>query len=153
MVFSALPERNSESYCGHFGVRFGAFTIGAAALWVWVPTVVADIMRMRVILVAVFVFVCVFGRLAIAQSEQSSNDSGRKIVRKVEPQYPAIAKRMNLGGTVKVVAMVSSDGTVKKVEAVGGSPLLVQAAQNAVSLWKFAPGTESKETVELHFTP
>ena len=110
-------------------------------------------MRVRVILVAVFAFVCVFGRLATAQSEQPSNDSGRKIVRKVEPQYPAIARRMNLGGTVKVIAMVSSDGTVKKVDAVGGSPLLVQAAQNAVSLWKFAPGAESKETVELHFTP
>ena len=117
------------------------------------PPVVADIMRVRVILVAVIVFVCVFSSRGTAQSEQSSTETGRKIVRKVKPQYPAIAKRMNLGGTVKVIAMVSPDGTVKKVDAVGGSPLLVQAAQNAVSLWKFAPGTESKETVELHFTP
>jgi TonB family protein len=110
-------------------------------------------MRTRLILAAVFVSMCLLGSRATAQSEQSSIDSGRKIVRKVDPQYPAIAKRMNLGGTVKVIAMVSSDGTVKKVDAVGGSPLLVQAAQNAVSLWKFAPGTESKETVELHFVP
>jgi TonB family protein len=110
-------------------------------------------MRTRLILAAVFVSMCLFGSLATAQSEQSSTDTGRKIVRKVDPQYPAIAKRMNLGGTVRVIAMVSSDGTVKKVDAVGGSPLLVQAAQNAVSLWKFAPGTESKETVELHFVP
>ena len=153
MALSALPERASARYRSHFGLRINTFTIGTAApsgvTFPWV----ADNMRIRFTFVAIFVFVCVFGRLATAQSEQSSNDSGRKIVRKVEPQYPAIAKRMNLGGTVKVIAMVSPDGTVKKVDAVGGSPLLVQAAQNAVSLWKFAPGTESKETVELHFTP
>ena len=60
---------------------------------------------------------------------------------------------MNLGGTVKVVAVVAPDGSVKRVEPLGGSPILVQAAQNAVTQWKFAPGTESRETVELHFTP
>ena len=60
---------------------------------------------------------------------------------------------MNLGGTVKVIAVVAQDGSVKKVEAVGGSPILVEAAQSAISQWKYAPGSESKETVELHFTP
>jgi membrane protein involved in colicin uptake len=33
----------------------------------------------------------------------------------------------------------------------GGSPILVQAAEDAVSQWKFVPGAESRETVELHF--
>jgi outer membrane biosynthesis protein TonB len=60
---------------------------------------------------------------------------------------------MNLGGVVKVVAVVAADGNVKKVEPVGGSPLLVQAAENAIAQWKFAPGPESREPVELHFTP
>ncbi len=110
-------------------------------------------MRKRLILAAAFVCLCLLGGLATAQSDPSSAEGGRKIVRRVDPQYPAIAKKLNLGGTVKVIATVASDGAVKKVDAVGGSPLLVQAAQNAVSLWKFAPGSESKETVELHFTP
>jgi TonB family protein len=140
-------------YRGHFGLRIVAFNIGTATLRDDLSPVVVDSMRTRLILAAVFVSMCLFGSLATGQSEQTSTDTGRKIVRKVDPQYPAIAKRMNLGGTVRVIAMVSSDGTVKKVDAVGGSPLLVQAAQNAVSLWKFAPGTESKETVELHFVP
>jgi membrane protein involved in colicin uptake len=52
-----------------------------------------------------------------------------------------------------VVAAVAPDGSVKKVEPVGGSPILVQAAANAISRWKYAPGAESKEIVELHFTP
>ena len=60
---------------------------------------------------------------------------------------------MGLGGTVRIVAVVGSDGNVKKVEPVGGSPILVQAAETAISKWKYAPGAESQESVELHFTP
>ena len=60
---------------------------------------------------------------------------------------------MNLGGTVRVVAVVASDGEVKSVEPVGGSPVLLKAAEDAVSKWKFAPGADSRDSVELHFTP
>ncbi len=88
-----------------------------------------------------------------AQNQASSTENNRRIVRKVDPEYPAMAKRMNLAGTVKIVAMVAPDGTVKNVEPVGGSPVLLKAAETAISQWKFAPGGESKETVEIHFTP
>ena len=60
---------------------------------------------------------------------------------------------MKLGGTVKVVAVVAADGNVKSVEPMGGSPVLLKAAEDAVAKWKFAPGAESKETVELHLNP
>jgi len=88
-----------------------------------------------------------------AQNQQTTSESRRPVVVRVAPQYPDAARRIGLGGTVRAVAVVGSDGKVKKVEAVGGSPLLVQAAQNAISQWKFAPGAESQEAVELHFTP
>jgi len=109
-------------------------------------------MRIRYVVASVLLFSYCFGAAEVAQSQQASG-GGRKIVRKVDPLYPQVAKRMNLGGVVKVVAVVTADGSVKKVEPVGGSPLLVQAAENAVALWKFAPGPESREPVELHFTP
>jgi len=54
---------------------------------------------------------------------------------------------------VRVIATIAPDGNVAKVEPLGGSPLLVQAAESAVSQWKFAAGPETKETVELRFTP
>jgi TonB family protein len=111
-------------------------------------------MRMRYALILALVFCYCPGPAASAQSQQSSNETRRKLIKKVEPRYPDIAKRMNLGGTVKVVAVVAPDGKVTKVEAVGGSPILVEAAQSAVTQWKYAPaGGESKEPVELHFTP
>jgi len=88
-----------------------------------------------------------------AQDQQPSSESKRRVVRRVTPDYPPAAKRMGLGGTVRIVAVVGSDGNVKKVEPVGGSPILVQAAETAISKWKYAPGAESQESVELHFTP
>jgi TonB family protein len=90
----------------------------------------------------------------MAQNPQPSTESARKLIRKVEPSYPEMARRVNMAGTVKVFAVVAPDGNVKSVEPVGGSPVLVQAAQEAVSRWKFAPANaESKELIELHFHP
>jgi len=61
---------------------------------------------------------------------------------------------MNLSGTVKVQATIAPDGTVKNVQPVGGSPVLIQAAQDAVYKWKFAAAAaESKELIELRFDP
>lgn len=92
--------------------------------------------------------------------KERSGDSGapggspRKLNRKVDPAYPEIARRMNIAGSVKVYAVVAPDGSVKSVEPVGGSPLLVQASVDAIKRWKFAPATaESKELIELHFHP
>ena len=111
-------------------------------------------MRMRYALILALVLACCFGPAGWGQSQQSSNETGRKLIRKVEPRYPDVAKKMNLGGTVKLVAVVAADGKVTKVEPVGGSPILVEAAQSAITQWKFAPaGGESRENVELHFTP
>jgi TonB family protein len=72
----------------------------------------------------------------------------------MEPRYPEIARRMNISGTVKVIAVVAPDGKVKSVEPAGGHPLLIQAAQEAISQWKFAPASgESRESIEVHFEP
>jgi TonB family protein len=109
-------------------------------------------MRARGCVVVLLLVSCCFGFAGLAQGQQSSNESGRKVVRRVEPRYPEIAKKLNISGTVKVFAVVAPDGTVKAVEPVGGSPLLVQASQYAVKEWRFAPAAaESKELIDLHF--
>ena len=110
-------------------------------------------MRMRYFVVFALILSYFFGPARSAHSQQASNPTSRKVLHRTEPAYPEIARKMNLGGTVKVVAVVATDGGVTKVEPVGGSPVLLQAAETAVAQWKFAPGAESKEIVELHFTP
>ena len=61
---------------------------------------------------------------------------------------------MNITGTVRVVVMVSSNGTVKSTKLVGGHPILVSAAMDALKRWKFEPGSEeSTGMVEFKFQP
>jgi TonB family protein len=108
-------------------------------------------MRMRYVLVLFLLFSTLLGLAGKAHAQQSS--TSRRVTRQVAPTYPEVAKRINLSGTVKVIAVVGTDGDVKTVEPVGGSPVLLKAAEDAVAKWKFAPGGESKETVELHFSP
>lgn len=77
----------------------------------------------------------------------SAGDDARQVQRRVAPEYPEIAARMNLRGTAQVEARVRPDGTVKEVRVLGGHPVLAEALANAVRLWKYQPA--SKETVEV----
>jgi|SRR3974390_535359 len=109
-------------------------------------------MRMRYALILFVALSYCLGPAGAAQS-QSSQESNRRILQKTPPVYPDIAKKMNLAGTVRVIAAVLPDGTVKSVEPLGGSPVLLKAAQEAVAKWRFATGGETKEIIELHFSP
>jgi TonB family protein len=110
-------------------------------------------MRTRWFSILLLLFTCCFQPAVSAHAQEPSHEE-RKIVKQVDPRYPEIARKMNIAGTVKVIAVVAPDGKVKSVEAVGGSPLLIQAAQYAIAQWRFAPAaTESREPIELHFNP
>ena len=110
-------------------------------------------MRKRPSLILFATLCCGLGPTAISQTQQPGPDT-RKIVRKVMPTYPDIAKRMKLTGSVKILATVEPDGSVKTIQPMGGSPVLIQAAEDAVYKWKFASaGAESRELLELHFDP
>jgi TonB family protein len=78
--------------------------------------------------------------------------SERKVIRQERPEYPALADKMALHGTVKLKIWISADGTVRRLEYIGGHPLLAEAALKAVKNWKYEPaGKESTSTVELRF--
>ncbi len=110
-------------------------------------------MRKRYVLILLLLLPIFSGLAGTARSQETNTESSRRIVRKTIPLYPEVAKRINLAGTVKVIAVVSSDGDVKSIEPKGGSPILLKAAEDAVSKWKFAAGGESRETIEVHFAP
>jgi len=91
----------------------------------------------------------------LSRAQQSEpSESARKIVNRVTPRYPELARAMSLKGMVKVEAVVAANGTVKSVDTKGGHPILVQAAQNAIRQWKFEPSShETRETIEIQFSP
>lgn len=88
-----------------------------------------------------------------APAQDASTESVKRKVRtKVLPEYPALARQMNVMGKVKIEATVSADGRVVETRVVGGSPLLVNAATDALKKWRFEPGTkDSTELVEFEF--
>jgi TonB family protein len=77
---------------------------------------------------------------------------GRKVISNPEPEYPELAKRMNLTGVVKVTVVIGADGLIKDVQIQGGHPVLVESVQKALKKWKYAPaGSETKAQVEFKF--
>lgn len=80
-----------------------------------------------------------------------ADDNGRKLKTKVNPQYPELAKRMNVAGSVRLELIVAANGQVKSVKPLGGHPLLIDAAESAVKQWKYEPGPEATEVVEIKF--
>jgi TonB family protein len=95
----------------------------------------------------------VFTGAALSAQVGSTDESKRKIKTKVAPTYPELAKRMSVGGKVKIEVVITPDGHVRSTKVVGGHPLLVQACQDAVKEWKFVPGPdETTQVVEFSFT-
>ena len=92
---------------------------------------------------------------AICPTPGFAQDSfDRKVKSKVAPAYPEIARKMGLTGTVKIELVVSPNGTVKETKVLGGHPILVTAAVDAVKKWRFETATaDSTGTVEFRFDP
>jgi TonB family protein len=80
------------------------------------------------------------GMSATAQME-------RKVTHREEPNYPELAKKLNLHGTVKLKIWISPDGTVRRVEYVGGHPLLAESALKAVKGWHYDAATKESNTI------
>jgi TonB family protein len=80
------------------------------------------------------------------RAQQDEPGAGRKVTRKVVPQYPDVARRWHLAGTVKMTATVAPDGAVKSVKTLGGNAVFVLAAEEAVKQWKYE--LSPKETTE-----
>jgi len=92
---------------------------------------------------------------AMAQEEtKTTEELSRKAKTRVAPIYPDIARRMNITGVVKLALVVAPNGSLKSSKAVGGHPVLVNAAMDAMKQWKFEPApTESSGIVEFKFQP
>lgn len=62
-----------------------------------------------------------------------------RLIRRVEPLYPAIALGSSVEGTVKLHAVIGVDGAIKTLESVSGPDLLIDPAMNAVRQWRYTP--------------
>jgi len=75
-----------------------------------------------------------------------------KLVRQPKPVYPPLAKQARITGTVHLSAIIAKDGTIQKLEVIGGHPLLIPSALEAVKQWVYQPTLLNGEPVEVQTT-
>lgn len=94
-----------------------------------------------------------FVPIGIASAQEASTDAvHRKVKSRVSPEYPALARQMKVRGKVKIEATIAADGRVTNTKVVGGSPVLVDAAIDALRKWRFeAAPKETSEIIEFDF--
>ena len=68
---------------------------------------------------------------------------------RVEPVYPPLAKQARISGTVRLSAIISTDGKNAQLHAMSGHPLLVNAAMDAVKRWAYSPTRLNGVPVEV----
>jgi TonB family protein len=69
----------------------------------------------------------------------SQGVSGGTLVHKVMPVYPSEARQLHVQGTVVLDATINEQGQMEDLKLVSGSPLLAQAAMDAVRKWRYSP--------------
>jgi periplasmic protein TonB len=62
-----------------------------------------------------------------------------RVLRRVQPPYPVIARQARIQGSVQVQIDISEDGAVTNVTLLSGHPLLREAALQAAKQWLFIP--------------
>ena len=86
---------------------------------------------------------------AASQASQSQASS-RKLKLSVSPEYPELARKMNIQGVARVLLPVTADGRVVGVKELGGNPVLVAALSQAVKKWKYEAADRESE-IEVRF--
>ena len=69
----------------------------------------------------------------------SPENADKLLLRRVQPEYPALARQQQIEGTVLLQVLVGVDGGVREVNATDGDARLVPAATAAVRQWQFRP--------------
>src|SRR5580704_4573637 len=102
--------------------------------------------RMWVCLLAVLATASL-GIASLRAQEGDAPGSKRRVKTMGKPQYPDLAKKLNLAGVVKIEVTIGTDGRVKRTRVVGGHPVLASEAEKAAMQTEFEPGP--KETSEI----
>lgn len=72
-----------------------------------------------------------------------------KLIRRVVPLYPPIARQAHVSGAVHLTGIIAKDGSIRQLQVISGNPLLVRAALDAVRQWLYKPTLLNGEAVEV----
>ncbi|HTA67537.1 MAG TPA: energy transducer TonB [Bryobacteraceae bacterium] len=72
-----------------------------------------------------------------------------KLLRKIIPEYPSLAKAARVSGVVRLLGVIAKDGTIRNLQLISGHPLLARAALEAVKQWVYQPTLLNGQPVEV----
>jgi len=84
----------------------------------------------------------------------SQAQDARQVISHPAPVYSDFARKFGVTGVVKVQVVIAPDGKIKETKVIGGHPVLVDAVQEALKNWRYAPASgETTALLEFHFHP
>jgi TonB family protein len=100
-------------------------------------------MNLRLCLVVILVALLVCGAVAQDSASEPARASQETqqglLIYRVSPTYPPSARQARVQGVVTLHASIGKNGTVQELTVIGGHPMLVQAAIDAVKQWRYQP--------------
>jgi periplasmic protein TonB len=79
----------------------------------------------------------------------SQGVSSGLLIRKIQPNYPPLARQARIQGQVVLQAEISKDGTIQNLQLISGHPMLAPAAIEAVKQWRYKPYLLNGEPVAV----
>ncbi len=84
-----------------------------------------------------------------ARIQVGSHVQQAKLLTKVNPIYPLLAKTAGIEGVVRLQATLGKEGTVEQLTVLEGHPMLAAAALEAVRQWKYQTTLLNGDPVEV----
>jgi len=75
-----------------------------------------------------------------------------KLIKSVQPVYPAMAKSQHVSGNVQIDALIDADGNVSAMKVLSGPTLLRDAALQSLKQWKYQPAELDGKPTTMHLT-
>jgi periplasmic protein TonB len=84
-----------------------------------------------------------------ARVRVSQGVSSGLLIKKVQPNYPPLARQARIQGQVLLQAQISKDGSIENLSLISGHPMLAPAAIEAVRQWRYKPYMLNGEPVAV----
>lgn len=85
----------------------------------------------------------------VVRAIRTSSIQEGSLLHRVQPAYPPQARIARIQGMVVLAAVISKAGAIENLRVLSGHPMLVKAAIDAVSEWRYRPYILNNEPVEV----
>jgi protein TonB len=83
-------------------------------------------------------------RVRVSQGVSAGN-----LIKRVQPNYPPLARQARIQGQVVLQAEISKEGTIQNLQLISGHPMLAPSAIEAVKQWRYKPYLLNGEPVAV----